>query len=177
MTRKITRGLSNIAQGLENCLYMGNLDSLRDWGHAKDYVRMQWMMLQQDQPEDFVIATGVQYSVRDFIRKSANQLGIELVFEGIGVDQIAIVAKIEGSKAPALKVGDVIVRVDPNYFRPAEVETLLGDPTKAKNKLGWVPEITLDEMIQEMVACDLEIAQKHALLQKHGYESPISKEK
>ena len=177
VTRKITRGLSNIAQGLENCLYMGNLDSLRDWGHAKDYVRMQWMMLQQDQPEDFVIATGVQYSVRDFIRKSANQLGIELVFEGIGVDQIAIVAKIEGSKAPALKVGDVIVRVDPNYFRPAEVETLLGDPTKAKNKLGWVPEITLDEMIQEMVACDLEIAQKHALLQKHGYESPISKEK
>ena len=177
VTRKITRGLSNIAQGLENCLYMGNLDSLRDWGHAKDYVRMQWMMLQQDQPEDFVIATGIQYSVRDFIRKSANQLGIELVFEGIGVDQIAIVAKIEGSKAPALKVGDVIVRVDPNYFRPAEVETLLGDPTKAKNKLGWVPEITLDEMIQEMVACDLEIAQKHALLQKHGYESPISKEK
>ena len=136
VTRKITRGLSNIAYGLESCLYMGNMDSLRDWGHAKDYVRMQWMMLQQDQPEDFVIATGVQYSVREFIRLSALQLGVVLRFEGEGVDEQAIVASIEGDKAPALKIGDVIVKVDPRYFRPAEVETLLGDPTKAKEKLG-----------------------------------------
>ncbi|MDP2229188.1 MAG: GDP-mannose 4,6-dehydratase [Moraxellaceae bacterium] len=176
VTRKITRGLSNIAQGLEQCLYMGNMDALRDWGHAKDYVRMQWMMLQQEKPEDFVIATGVQYSVREFIRKSAAELGLDVEFQGTGVDEKAVVAAIRGDKAPALKVGDVIVKVDPRYFRPAEVETLLGDPTKAKDKLGWVPEITLDEMIREMVAHDFEKACRHALLKTHGYDVAVSRE-
>ena len=176
VTRKITRGLANIAQGLEQCLYMGNLDALRDWGHAKDYVRMQWMMLQQDQPEDFVIATGVQYSVRQFIAWSAAELGITLRFEGKGVDEVAIVAQIEGNKAPALKVGDIVVRIDPRYFRPTEVETLLGDPSKAKQKLGWVPEITVQEMCHEMVAKDLEEAKRHALLKKHGYAVNVSVE-
>ncbi|HAH56815.1 MAG TPA: GDP-mannose 4,6-dehydratase, partial [Bacteroidales bacterium] len=176
VTRKITRGLANIAQGLEQCLYMGNMDALRDWGHAKDYVRMQWMMLQQEQPEDFVIATGVQYSVRQFIEWSAKELGITLRFEGKGVDEIAVIAGIEGNKAPALQVGDIIVRVDPRYFRPAEVETLLGDPCKAKAKLGWVPEITVQEMCAEMVAEDLKTAQRHALLKQHGYDVPVSVE-
>lgn len=177
VTRKVTRGLANIAQGLEQCLYMGNMDALRDWGHAKDYVRMQWMMLQQEQPEDFVIATGVQYSVREFIEWSAKELGITLRFEGEGVDEVAVIEAIEGDKAPAVKVGEVIVRVDPRYFRPAEVETLLGDPTKAKEMLGWVPEITAQEMCREMVAEDLKTAQRHALLKKHGYEIPVSVEK
>jgi GDPmannose 4,6-dehydratase len=177
VTRKITRGLCNIAHGLEQCLYMGNMDALRDWGHAKDYVRMQWMMLQQDQPKDYVIATGVQYSVRQFIQKSAAQLGLTLHFEGEGVAEHAIVASIDGDKAPAVQVGDVIVRVDPNYFRPAEVETLLGDPGLAKNDLGWIPQITLDEMVEEMVACDLEKARQHALLQHYGYAVQVSKEK
>jgi len=176
VTRKITRGLANIAQGLEQCLYMGNMDALRDWGHAKDYVRMQWMMLQQDQPEDFVIATGVQYSVRQFIQWSAEHLGVELAFEGKGVDEVAVVKAITGDKAPALKVGDVIVRVDPRYFRPAEVETLLGDPTKAKEKLGWVPEITVQQMCEEMVVSDLIVARQHALLNAHGYKYAIGKE-
>lgn len=176
VTRKITRGLANIAQGLEQCLYMGNLDALRDWGHAKDYVRMQWMMLQQEQPDDFVIATGVQYSVREFIRWSAAELGITLKFEGQGVEEIAIIEAIEGDKAPALKVGDVIVRVDPRYFRPAEVETLLGDPTKAKEKLGWVPEITVQEMCAEMVREDLTAARRHALLKQHGHDVPVPME-
>lgn len=176
VTRKITRGLSNIAQGLESCLYMGNMDALRDWGHAKDYVRMQWMMLQQEQADDFVIATGVQYSVREFISWSAKELGITLRFEGQGVDEVAIVDQIDGDNAPALKVGDIIVKVDPRYFRPAEVETLLGDPTKAKQVLGWVPEITTQEMCAEMVAADLKSAKRHALLKAHGYELPVSVE-
>jgi GDPmannose 4,6-dehydratase len=176
VTRKITRGLANIAQGIEKCLYMGNMDALRDWGHAKDYVRMQWMMLQQEKAEDFVIATGVQYSVREFISKSAAQLGVTLRFEGKGVDEQAVVASVAGANAPSLKVGDVIVKVDPHYFRPTEVETLLGDPTKAKEKLGWIPEITLDEMIQEMVAYDLEQAKQHALLKDHGYAVHVGKE-
>ena len=176
VTRKITRGLANIAQGLEQCLFMGNMDALRDWGHAKDYVRMQWMMLQQEQPEDFVIATGVQYSVRQFIEWSAKELDITLRFEGKGVDEVAVIAAIEGDKAPALNVGDTIVRVDPRYFRPAEVETLLGDPSNAKAKLGWVPEITVQEMCAEMVAEDLKTAQRHALLKQHGYEVPVSVE-
>ncbi len=176
VTRKITRGLANIAQGLEQSLYMGNMDALRDWGHAKDYVRMQWMMLQQEQPEDFVIATGVQYSVRDFIAKSAAQLGVTLKFEGQGVDERAIVTAIAGDMTPAIKIGDVIVKVDPHYFRPTEVETLLGDPTKAKKKLGWIPEITLDEMVQEMVAYDLEQAKQHALLKRHGYAVHVGKD-
>ena len=177
VTRKITRGLANIALGLDTCLFLGNLDALRDWGHAKDYVRMQWMMLQQDAPKDYVIATGVQYSVRQFIEKSAAQLGLTLRFEGQGIDEKAVVAAIEGDKAPGLKVGDVIVRVDPHYFRPAEVETLLGDPSLAKKDLGWIPHITLDEMVQEMVAHDLDHAKRHALLKHHGYTVPVSREK
>ena len=174
VTRKITRGLTNIAQGLEPCLYMGNIDALRDWGHAKDYVRMQWMMLQQDKPDDFVIATGVQYSVREFIEWSAAELGLHLRFEGKGLDEVGIVTAIEGDAAPALSVGDVIVRIDPRYFRPAEVETLLGDPSKAKAKLGWTPEITVQEMCAEMVAHDLLNARRSRLLREHGLDLPIS---
>ncbi|SUY02471.1 GDP-mannose 4,6-dehydratase [Citrobacter youngae] len=176
VTRKITRGLANIAQGLEKTLYMGNLDSLRDWGHARDYVKMQWLMLQQDQPEDFVIATGVQYSVRDFIRLAALELGIEVEFKGTGVEEKAIVSSITGDKAPGLKVGDIIVEVDPRYFRPAEVETLLGDPTYAKTRLGWTPETSLDELIKEMIDNDLKNAQQHALLKSHGYTVNVSVE-
>ncbi|HBN88801.1 MAG TPA: GDP-mannose 4,6-dehydratase, partial [Rheinheimera sp.] len=176
VTRKITRGLANIAQGLESCLYMGNLDALRDWGHAKDYVRMQWMMLQQDHPEDFVIATGVQYSVREFIEWSAAELGVKLRFKGDGVDEVGVVDSVAGDKAPSINVGDVIVRVDPRYFRPAEVETLLGDPSKAKEKLGWVPEITVQQMCQEMVVEDLKTARRHALLKQHGLDIPVSLE-
>ncbi|PKO76149.1 MAG: GDP-mannose 4,6-dehydratase [Betaproteobacteria bacterium HGW-Betaproteobacteria-15] len=174
VTRKITRGLANIAQGLESCLYMGNLDSLRDWGHAKDYVRMQWMMLQQEKPQDFVIATGVQYSVRQFIDMAAKELGITLRFEGSGLDEKAIVLTVEGDKAPALKTGDVLVQVDPRYFRPAEVETLLGDPAKAKAELGWVPRITLHEMVNDMIANDLGDARRHALLRTHGYQTAVT---
>jgi len=176
VTRKITRGLANIAQGLEECLFMGNMDALRDWGHAKDYVRMQWMMLQQEQPEDFVIATGVQYSVREFIQWSAAELGITLRFEGEGVAEVAIVEAISGDKTPELQVGDVVVRVDARYFRPAEVETLLGDPGKAKQKLGWVPEITAQEMCTEMVAEDLKVAQRHAFLKRNGHDVLFSVE-
>ena len=162
VTRKITRGLANISQGLEDCLYMGNIDALRDWGHAKDYVRMQWMMLQQEQPEDFVIATGKQYSVRQFIEWTAGELGMSLRWEGVGVDEVGY----WGDKP--------VVRIDPRYFRPTEVDTLLGDPTKAKEKLGWVPEITLEEMVREMVAVDLVEAKKSALLKQHGYEVNVS---
>ncbi|TYY84843.1 GDP-mannose 4,6-dehydratase, partial [Klebsiella pneumoniae] len=176
VTRKITRGLSNIAQGLEKCLYLGNMDSLRDWGHAKDYVKMQWLMLQQEQPEDYVIATGVQYSVRQFVDFAASELGIKLRFEGHGVDEVGIVESVSGEDAPAVKVGDIIVAVDPRYFRPAEVETLLGDPSKAHDKLGWKPETTLQEMVVEMVRKDLEAAKKHSLLKSHGYEVSISLE-
>jgi GDPmannose 4,6-dehydratase len=176
VTRKITRGLANIAQGLEKCLYMGNMSALRDWGHSKDYVRMQWMMLQQDKPQDFVIATGVQYSVRTFIEKAAARLGITVTFRGEGVKEEAVVKSITGKNAPALKVGDVIVKVDPRYFRPTEVETLLGDPAKAKAELGWVPEITLDQMVAEMVAYDLDHAKQHALLKKHGYDVAVTHE-
>lgn len=176
VTRKITRGLANIAQGLEDCLYLGNMDALRDWGHAKDYVRMQWLMLQQEQPEDFVIATGVQFSVRQFVQWSAEHLGVTLRFEGSGVDEVGIVESISGDSAPALKVGDVIVRVDKRYFRPSEVETLLGDPSKAKQKLGWTPEITVQEMCAEMVAEDLQAAKRTALLKANGYDISISVE-
>ena len=174
VTRKITRGLANIALGLEPCLYMGNIDSLRDWGHASDYVRMQWMMLQQDRPDDFVIATGQQYPVREFIRWSAEELGIELEFSGVGTDEIATIVHISGGKAPALSVGDVVMRIDPRYFRPAEVETLLGDPSKAREKLGWMPEITAREMCAEMVASDLKEAHRHAFLKANGFELPVS---
>ena len=164
VTRKITRGLANISQGLESCLYMGNIDALRDWGHAKDYVRMQWMMLQQDKPDDFVIATGKQYSVRQFIEWTATELGMLMRWEGKGVNEVGY----SGGKA--------IVRIDPRYFRPTEVETLLGDPTKAKQKLGWVPEITAQEMCAEMVAHDLAQSKQHALLKQHGYSINVSVE-
>jgi len=176
VTRKITRGLANISQGLEQCLYMGNIDSLRDWGHAKDYVKMQWMMLQQDKPDDFVIATGVQHTVRQFIAWSAAELGITLRFDGSGVDETGTVVNVLGDKAPAVKPGDVLVRIDPRYFRPTEVESLLGNPAKAKAKLGWVPEITVQEMCAEMVTEDLKIAQRHALLKKHGFAVPVAVE-
>jgi GDPmannose 4,6-dehydratase len=162
VTRKITRGLANISQGLEECLYMGNIDALRDWGHAKDYVRMQWMMLQQDQPEDFVIATGVQYSVRQFINWTADALGMALRWEGEGVNEVAY-----WNEKP-------VVRIDPRYFRPTEVETLLGDPSKAKQKLGWVPEITAQEMCVEMVVYDLAKAKQHALFKANGFDVNVS---
>lgn len=176
VTRKITRGIANIALGLDDCLYLGNMDALRDWGHAKDYVRMQWMMLQQEQPEDFVIATGKQISVREFVRMSAAEVGIELQFTGEGVDEIATVVSVKGDNAPDVSEGDVIVRVDPRYFRPAEVETLLGDPSNAKEKLGWTPEITVEDMCAEMVRSDLDFAKRQALLKSHGYEISVSYE-
>jgi GDPmannose 4,6-dehydratase len=176
VTRKITRGLSRIAQGIETCLYLGNMDALRDWGHAKDYVRMQWMMLQQDEPEDFVIATGVQYSVRQFIEWSAKELGISLKFSGEGEKECGIVTMVEGDNAPNVSVGDVIVKVDPRYYRPAEVETLLGDPSKAKIKLGWTPEISVKDMIIEMVQSDIQEAKSFKLLQKHGFAPNNSQE-
>ena len=169
VTRKITRGLANIAQGLEKCLYMGNLDALRDWGHAKDYVRMQWMMLQQAQPEDFVIASGRQYSVRQFIQWSASELGITLEFRGKGADEVGVVAEIQGRNVPAVKLGQTVVKIDPRYFRRTEVETLLGDPSKAKQKLGWVPEISIRDMCREMVLEDLAQAKQQALLKASGY--------
>jgi GDPmannose 4,6-dehydratase len=170
VTRKITRGLANIAVGLEPCLYIGNLDARRDWGHAKDYVRMQWLMLQQDRPEDYVIATGVQASVREFIDMAARELGILLAFTGEGADEVAVVKHVSGDSAPAVKPGDVIVRVDPRYFRPTEVETLLGDATKAREQLGWVPEISIGELCAEMVKADLAEARRNALLKANGYD-------
>ncbi|MDC3393536.1 GDP-mannose 4,6-dehydratase [Luminiphilus sp.] len=176
VTRKITRGLANIALGIDSCLYLGNMDALRDWGHAKDYVRMQWMMLQQDTPDDFVIATGKQISVREFVRLSALELGIELEFKGEGIDEIAVVAANNGNLAPAVSEGDVVVRVNSRYFRPAEVMTLLGDPSKAKQLLGWAPEITIEEMITEMVTHDLGQAHQKSLLTKHGYHVPSARE-
>jgi GDPmannose 4,6-dehydratase len=176
VTRKITRGLANIAQGFESCLYMGNMDALRDWGHAKDYVEMQWLMLQQEVPEDFVIATGVQYSVRQFITWSAAEIGIELGFKGKGVNEVAIVKSIKGDYAPSLNVGDVIVKVDPRYFRPAEVEKLLGDLSHAKNKLGWVPSTTVQDMCAEMVSADLKTAKQYAFMKANGFHVPVAQE-
>lgn len=176
VTRKITRGLANISQGLEQCLYLGNMDALRDWGHAKDYVKMQWLMLQQDEPDDYVIATGKQYSVREFVQWSATALGISIEFKGEGVAEKGIVTQVSADSALAVKVGDVIIQVDPRYFRPTEVETLLGDPSKAKAQLGWEPEITAQQMCQEMVAYDLSIAKRHALLLANGYSLPLTHE-
>ena len=173
VTRKITRGLCNIALGHEHCIYMGNMNALRDWGHAKDYVRMQWMMLQQDLPKDYVIATGKQYSVREFITWTAKELGLKLRFEGQGVDECAIVESKIGDKAPAVNVGDVIVRVDERYFRPAEVETLLGDYTLANKELGWAPEITAQQMCREMVEFDLHASNRQSLLKKHGFDLSV----
>ena len=176
VTRKITRALCNISQGLEEKLYLGNMDALRDWGHAKDYVKMQWLMLQQDTPDDYVIATGQQYSVRQFVEMSANELGIEIEFKGKGIEEKGIVKSIHGDSCPGIKKGDTIVEVDERYFRPAEVETLLGDPSKAKNKLGWELEITFDQMIAEMIEKDLDTAKKSKLLLDHGYDVNLSLE-
>jgi len=170
VTRKITRGLASIAQGLEKCLYLGNINALRDWGHAKDYVRMQWMMLQQDKPDDFCIATGVQHSVRQFMQWSALELGITICFEGEGLDEIGIVESIKGNDAPALKVGDVIFRVEKQYFRPAEVEALLGSSKKAEDELGWSAEITVQEICAEMVREDLKDVKRNLLLKKYDHE-------
>ena len=170
VTRKITRGLSNVAFGNDDCLYMGNLDALRDWGHAKDYVEMQWLMLQQDEADDFVIATGEQYSVRQFIQWAAEELGIKLSFKGEGINEVGIVESIDGENAPKLKTGDVVVRIDERYFRPAEVETLLGDPTKAKTKLGWVPKISTRELCTEMIQEDLKEAKKLHFLKSNNFE-------
>ena len=172
VTRKITRGLANIAMGLNTCLFLGNIDSMRDWGHAKDYVRMQWMMLQQDHPDDFVIATGRQISVREFVRLSALELGVELDFQGTGVNEVAIISGIKGDLCPALSVGDVILRIDPQYYRPAEVKTLIGNPSKAKKLLAWEPEITVEEMCAEMVAHDLDQARQKVLLKSYDYHLP-----
>ena len=175
VTRKITRGLANISQGLEDCLYLGNIDSLRDWGHAKDFVRMQWMMLQQDQPEDFVIATGKQYSVRHFIEWSAAELGMQLRWEGQGLNEVGYWLNRHSRKGGNPDTIPII-RIDPRYFRPTEVETLLGDPSKAKQKLGWMPKITALEICKEMVAHDLAQAKQHALLKQHGYSVNVSVE-
>ena len=176
VTRKITRAFANIAHGIESCLFLGNMDSLRDWGHAKDYVRMQWMMLQQEQAEDFVIATGRQISVREFVRMAARQAGMELVFSGNGAAEIGTVTAVDALIAPGVKVGAVVVKIDPRYYRPAEVETLLGDASKARQKLGWTPEISVEEMCAEMVISDLEEAKRHALLKSHGHHVAVSKE-
>ena len=178
VTRKITRGLANISQGLEDCLYMGNIDALRDWGHAKDYVRMQWLMLQQENADDFVIATGVQYSVRQFINWTAEALGMRLRWEGEGVNEVAyaVISPQVRQSMPLCPSGRPIVRIDPRYFRPTEVETLLGDPSKAKAKLGWVPEITAQEMCQEMVIHDLQVAKQHAMLKANGFQVNVSME-
>lgn len=174
VTRKITRGLCNIAQGLESCLYMGNIDALRDWGHAKDYVRMQWLMLQQEKPDDFVIATGIQYSVRQFIEMAAQQLGFTVAWQGQGLDEVGVVEQITcdnfAERCPAIRTGMVFMRIDPHYFRPTEVETLLGDPTKAREKLGWSPEITLKEMVAEMVESDLLNARRSVMLKTAGLQ-------
>lgn len=160
VTRKITRALSRIKLGLQDCLYLGNLDSLRDWGHAKDYVEMQWLLMQQDQPEDWVIATGIQHSVRDFVDAAAEELGLKISWQGSGVDET-------GTE----QSGKIIVRVDPRYFRPTEVETLLGDPTKAREKLGWIPKISFRELVAEMVREDLKMAERDELVKKHGYQA------
>jgi GDPmannose 4,6-dehydratase len=176
VTRKITRALANISQGLEDCLYIGNLNAKRDWGHAKDYVRMQWMMLQQDEPRDYVIATGVQYSVRQFIEMAAGKLGIAIRWEGSGIDEAGYWDAGSDNAPLALRAAQPIIRIDKRYFRPSEVETLLGDPAKAKADLGWIPQITLDEMIDEMVAHDLDMARRHALLRENGYAAPVCRE-
>ena len=173
VTRKITRGLCNIAQGLEDCLYMGNIDALRDWGHTADYVRMQWLMLQQDAPEDYVIASGTQHSVREFIRWSAEELGIELQFRSAGLDETAVVVGVAGNKAPGVTPGQVVVRIDPRYFRPSEVDTLLGNAEKARVRLGWRPTITARQLCSEMIESDLETARRHAFLKAQGLEVPL----
>jgi len=170
VTRKITRAISRIALGLQDCLYLGNLSALRDWGHARDYIEMQWLMLQQDEPEDYVIATGVQTSVRRFVELAAQELGIAVAFEGDGEAEVGKVTKVEG-KLARCKPGDVIVRVDPRYFRPTEVESLLGDPSKAKRKLGWTPKTTLAELVAEMVRADWDAARRDSMVKIAGFQA------
>jgi len=167
VTRKITRGLSRIALGVDKCLYLGNLDALRDWGHARDYVEMQWLMLQQDQAEDFVIATGNKISVREFLVKSAENLGIHLEFEGDGINEFGYVADLSENSVAKLNIGDIIVKVDPNYYRPSEVETLLGSAKKAQEKLGWQPKISIDDMVSEMISSDLKDAEVERLVREY----------
>jgi GDPmannose 4,6-dehydratase len=169
VTRKITRAIARISLGLQDCLYLGNMNSLRDWGHARDYVEAQWLMLQQEKPEDFVIATGKQYSVRTFVNVAAEELGIHLRWQGEGVNEIGIVDYVKSDKAK-VKSGDILVKVDPRYFRPAEVETLLGDPSKAKQKLGWEPKVAFEELVTEMVRSDLESAQRDNLVRESGFQ-------
>jgi GDPmannose 4,6-dehydratase len=169
VTRKITRAIARIAAGLQDCLHLGNLSALRDWGHARDYVEMQWLMLQQEQPEDFVIATGVQYSVRQFVQYAAAELGITIRFEGSGAGEVGIVEKVEGTEAK-VSPGSVIVRVDPRYFRPTEVETLLGDPTKAHERLGWKPATSFASLVKEMVRADYQVARRDALVTLAGFK-------
>lgn len=171
VTRKITRALTRMSVGLQNCLYMGNMNALRDWGHARDYVEMQWLMLQQDEPEDFVIATGHQYSVRQFIEKAAHELGFGITWQGRAEDEVGIVSGLSNKEIIGFKDGDIIVRVDPRYYRPTEVETLLGDPTKAREKLGWVPKTSFDELVAEMVSEDLQLAQRDAMIKEHGFRT------
>jgi len=170
VTRKITRAIARIALGLQDCLYLGNLSALRDWGHARDYVAMQWLMLQQDHAEDYVIATGVQYSVRQFVERAAAELGITIEFRGEGEAEIGVVASVKGDKARC-KPGEPIVRVDPRYFRPTEVETLLGDPTKAREKLGWTPTTTFEELVKEMVEADYTAAKRDSLVKLAGFQA------
>jgi GDPmannose 4,6-dehydratase len=174
VTRKITRAVARIALGLQDCLHLGNLSALRDWGHARDYVQMQWLMLQQSHAEDFVIATGTQHSVRDFVQRAAAELGVMVVFSGEGEKEIGTVSavnKVNGELRAKCKVGDVIVRVDPRYFRPTEVETLLGDPTKAKEKLGWVPTTSFEELVREMVESDFTSAKRDSMVKLAGFQA------
>jgi GDPmannose 4,6-dehydratase len=175
VTRKITRALARLATGLQECTYLGNLSAKRDWGHARDYVEMQWLMLQQEKPDDYVIASGVQHSVREFVERAAAKLGITLSWEGDGVDERGVVASLDNKTLEAQKCkvqeGQIIIRVDQRYFRPTEVESLLGDPSKAKQELGWEPRISFDELVQEMVLTDLEMAKRDALVKKHGFQS------
>ena len=173
VTRKITRALSNISIGLEKTLFLGNLDALRDWGHARDYVKMQWLMLQQDKPEDYVIATGIQHSVRHFVEMSAQHIGVKLEWSGVGVNEIGTVAEVDSKMSPMVSIGDVLVRVDPRYFRPTEVETLLGDPSKAMRQLGWKPEIGIDQLVAEMMKADIDDARRHGILKEHGLDIPV----
>jgi GDPmannose 4,6-dehydratase len=176
VTRKITRALARIVLGLQECTYLGNLNARRDWGHARDYVEMQWLMLQQDSPDDYVIASGVQHSVRQFVERATAVLGINIRWEGEGVDEVGIVDGFSDKQltdigSNGIKEGQVIIRIDPRYFRPTEVESLLGDPSKAKKELGWEPKTTFEELVEEMVLADLEVAKRDALVEKHGFKS------
>ena len=177
VTKKITQGLSNIAYGLEDCIYLGNLDSKRDWGHARDYVEMQWLMLQQDEPEDFVIATGRQISIRDFISLSAKQLDLEIEFVDKGLKEYVRVVSSNNDLTPSINEGDIIFRVSPQYFRPTEVDNLLGNASKASTQLGWEPKTTIEELCKLMIEHDIQMSKQDALLKQHGFDISIPKER